>query len=68
MNGKPFLDTNIIVYAFSSNDPRNARAEALLEAGGVINVQVLNEFVNVSRRNQGRSIFHRAGMGESRAS
>jgi predicted nucleic acid-binding protein len=32
MNGKAFLDTNIIVYAFSSNDPRNARAEALLEA------------------------------------
>ncbi len=54
MNGKPLLDTNIIVYAFSSNDPRDARAEALLEAGGVISVQVLNEFVNVSRRKQGR--------------
>jgi len=54
MNAKPFLDTNIIVYAFSSNDARNVRAEALLEAGGVISVQVLNEFVNVSRRKQGR--------------
>ena len=54
MNAKPFLDTNVIVYAFSSNDPRNARAEALLESGGVISVQVLNEFVNVSRRKQER--------------
>jgi predicted nucleic acid-binding protein len=50
MNAKPFLDTNILVYAFASNDPRSGRAEALLAAGGVISVQVLNEFVNVSRR------------------
>lgn len=54
MNAKPFLDTNIVVYAFSSNDPRNDKAEALLEAGGMISVQVLNEFVNVSRRKQQR--------------
>jgi predicted nucleic acid-binding protein len=50
MNVKTFLDTNIIVYAFSSNDPRSEKAEALLAAGGVVSVQVLNEFVNVSRR------------------
>src|ERR1700730_6241681 len=50
MNVKPFLDTNLIVYAFSLNDPRSEKAEALLAAGGVISVQVLNEFVNVSRR------------------
>jgi predicted nucleic acid-binding protein len=50
MNVKAFLDTNIIVYAFSSNDPRRDKAEALLHAGGIISVQVLNEFVNVSRR------------------
>jgi predicted nucleic acid-binding protein len=55
MNAKPFLDTNIVVYAFSSNDPRNERAEALLGGGGLISAQVLNEFVNVSRRKQGRS-------------
>ncbi len=54
MNVKPFLDTNIVVYAFSSNDPRSERAEALLEAGGVVSVQVLNEFVNVLRHKQGR--------------
>jgi predicted nucleic acid-binding protein len=50
MNAKAFLDTNIIIYAFSSNDQRRDKAEALLHAGGIISVQVLNEFVNVSRR------------------
>jgi predicted nucleic acid-binding protein len=54
MNAKPFLDTNIIVYAFSANDPRATTAEALLESGGVISIQVLNELVNVWRRKQGR--------------
>src|SRR6266508_928414 len=54
MNAKPFLDTNIGGYAFSSHDRRNGTAEALLAAGGVISVQVLNEFVNVLRRKQRR--------------
>ncbi len=45
-----FLDTNILIYAFALDDPRSEKAEALLSAGGVISVQVLNEFVNVSRR------------------
>lgn len=43
---RPFLDTNILVYAVS-NDPRQARAQELLTAGGTISVQVLNEFTNV---------------------
>lgn len=55
MNARPFLDTNVVVYAFAASDPRNDRAEALLAAGGVISVQVVNEFVNVSRRKQRRS-------------
>ncbi len=50
MNAKPFLDTNVLVYAFASSDPRSDKAEALIAAGGVISVQVLNEFVNVLRR------------------
>jgi predicted nucleic acid-binding protein len=54
MNAKTFLDTNIIVYAFTANDARSEKAEALLAAGGVISVQVLNEFVNVSRRKNRR--------------
>jgi len=45
-----FFDTNILIYAFAANDPRGARAEALVADGGVIGVQVLNEFTNVTRR------------------
>lgn len=47
-----FLDTNILVYAFSE-DPRAAIAEALLADGGEISVQVLNEFANIARRKLG---------------
>jgi predicted nucleic acid-binding protein len=54
MPAKPFLDTNVIVYAFTSDDDRSDRAYALLEAGGVISVQVLIEVVNVFRRKQRR--------------
>jgi predicted nucleic acid-binding protein len=54
MSAKPFVDTNILIYAFTSDDPRSERAEAILAAGGTISVQVLNEFVNVSRRKQRR--------------
>jgi len=55
MSAKPFLDTNILIYAFASNDARAAPAEELLSAGGVVSIQVLNEFVNVSRRKLGRT-------------
>ena len=43
---RPFLDTNVLVYAVS-NDCRQRRAQELLAAGGTISVQVLNEFTNV---------------------
>lgn len=46
---KPFLDTNVLVYAVLSDDPRCAAAERLLTAGGTVSIQVLNEFVNVAR-------------------
>ena len=38
MPGERFFDTNILIYAFAANDPRSARAEALLAEGGVIGV------------------------------
>jgi predicted nucleic acid-binding protein len=44
-----FLDTNVLVYAFTS-DPRGSTARALLERDFVISVQGLNEFANVARR------------------
>jgi predicted nucleic acid-binding protein len=46
---KPFLDTNVLVYAVLSDDPRRPAAERLLATGGTISVQVLNEFANVAR-------------------
>ncbi len=51
MNANPsdFLDSNILVYAFTA-DPRASRAQALLELGCVIGVQGLNEFANVAKR------------------
>ena len=48
--GRRFFDTNILVYAFAADDPRSARAEELIAEGGVISVQVLSEFTNVTRR------------------
>jgi predicted nucleic acid-binding protein len=50
MPGNRFFDTNILIYAFAADDPRSARAEALIADGGVIGVQVLNEFTIVTRR------------------
>ena len=43
---KPFFDTNILVYALSA-DPKRTRAQQLLDGGGVVSVQVLNELTNV---------------------
>jgi predicted nucleic acid-binding protein len=50
MPDKAFFDTNVLIYAVAKKDPRAAPAEALLATGGVISVQVLNEFVSVARR------------------
>jgi predicted nucleic acid-binding protein len=53
MSVRPFLDTNILVYAMARQEPHTARAVALLRAGVTISVQVLNEFANVARRKLG---------------
>ena len=50
MPGKAFFDTSVLIYAVAENDPRGPRAEALLASGGVVGVQILNEFVSVARR------------------
>ena len=47
---KAFFDTNLIVYAFAKDDPRAETAETLLAAGGIVSVQILNEFVAVALR------------------
>ncbi|MGO8955386.1 MAG: PIN domain-containing protein [Rhodomicrobium sp.] len=50
MSVKRFLDTNALIYAFSEDKAKAARAEAMLGAGGSISVQVLNEFAHVCQR------------------
>ena len=50
MSVKCFLDTNILIYAFSDDNAKADRALHLLSGGGYISVQVLNEFVNVCRK------------------
>jgi predicted nucleic acid-binding protein len=47
-----FLDTNVLVYAFTS-DPRAHIAQDLLGRGCITSVQGLNEFTNVARRKLG---------------
>ena len=39
-----FFDTNVLLYLVSKDVVKADRAEALLDHGGVISVQVLNEF------------------------
>jgi predicted nucleic acid-binding protein len=53
MPAKDFLDTNVLIYAVAKNDPRAAKAEALLASGGIVSIQSLNEFVSVARRKLG---------------
>jgi predicted nucleic acid-binding protein len=50
---RPFLDTNVLLYLLSSDQAKANRAEQLLAAGGVISVQVLNEFAHVASRKLG---------------
>lgn len=47
---KTFFDTNVLLYLLSADAAKANRAEALLAGGGVVSVQVLNEFAAVIRR------------------
>ena len=47
---RAFVDSNILLYSLSSDLRKASRCDELSYAGGVISVQVLNEFVNVARR------------------
>jgi predicted nucleic acid-binding protein len=50
MRAEPFIDTNVLVYALSLDPARGETAKAIVARGGVISVQVANEFIDVSRR------------------
>jgi len=47
---KPFIDSNVVLYLLSGDAEKADRAEALLQSGGMISVQVLNEVASVCRR------------------
>jgi predicted nucleic acid-binding protein len=53
MRAERFFDTAILIYAVVRGDPRAAVAEELLAGGGILSVQVLNEFVAVASRKLG---------------
>jgi len=47
---KAFFDTNVLLYLISEDSSKADRAEEVLAQGGVISVQVLNEFASVGLR------------------
>lgn len=48
-----FYDTNVVLYLLSADVAKADRAEELLATGGVVSVQVLNEFASVALRKLG---------------
>ncbi len=46
----PFFDSNTLIYLVSTEISKASRSEQLLKLGGTVSVQVLNEFVHVTRR------------------
>ena len=50
-----FFDTNILLYLLSGESDKADRAEVVLVKGGIISVQVLNEFAAVASRKLGMS-------------
>jgi predicted nucleic acid-binding protein len=55
MTVRPFLDTNVLLYSLdlqtgTSRNLRAEKAEQILSLGGVLSVQVLNEFADVASR------------------
>lgn len=47
---KAFIDTNVLLYLLSADAAKADRAEEVVQAGGMVSVQVLNEFAAVSTR------------------
>lgn len=45
-----FFDTNVLLYLLSGDEARAERAEEEVAKGGIVSVQVLNEFAAVASR------------------
>lgn len=52
---KAFFDTNVLLYLLSRDKSKADRAEEVIAGGGIISVQVLNEFASVATRRLGIS-------------
>ncbi len=50
MSPRVFFDTNIIVYLYTLERTKSERALELVSEGGIVSVQVLNEFISVARK------------------
>jgi predicted nucleic acid-binding protein len=50
LSGSAFFDSNIPLYLISGDEFKAGRAEELMAQGGMVSVQVLNEFAAVARR------------------
>lgn len=51
-----FFDTNVLLHLLSGDDAKADRAEGILADGGVISVQILDEFASVTSRKLKMSI------------
>ena len=45
-----FFDTNVLLYLLSGDQAKANAAETLVASGGIVSVQVLNEFASVATR------------------
>jgi predicted nucleic acid-binding protein len=61
MPGK-FFDTSVLAYVGSRDEEKADIAERILEEGGAVSVQVLNELANVARRKMRLSWPETRGM------
>jgi predicted nucleic acid-binding protein len=52
---KVFFDTNILIHEFSEDAAKASASEDVIRGGGVISVQVLNEFASAGLRKLGLS-------------
>ena len=47
---KVFIDSNVLLYLLSGDDDKANVVERVIQDGGIISMQVLNEVTNVARR------------------
>jgi predicted nucleic acid-binding protein len=68
MSVADFFDSNVLLYVVSNQQAKGYRAAELLSAGGIVSIQVLDEFASVARRKLGRTMHEtRVALSEIRA-